>query len=61
MVKTKKYFLNPIIRQNFANTFAVTHNLNLELCHKTLALIKQEKLSIEDGFGYCCFIMLNHH
>ena len=33
MVKTKNYFLNPISRQNFANTFAVTHNLNLELCH----------------------------
>ena len=33
MVKTKKKMLNPQSRQNFANTFAVTHNLNLELCH----------------------------
>ena len=31
MVKRKKYFLNPISRQNFANAFAETHNLNLEV------------------------------
>ena len=34
MVKRKKYFLNPISRQNFANAFAETPNLNLEVCHK---------------------------
>ena len=31
MVKIKKYFLNPISRQNFANAFAETPNLNLEV------------------------------
>ena len=31
MVKRKKYFLNPISRQNFANAFAETPNLNLEV------------------------------
>ena len=33
VVKRKKYFLNPISRQNFANAFAETPNLNLEVCH----------------------------
>ena len=32
MVKRKKYFQNPISRQNFANAFAETPNLNLEVC-----------------------------
>ena len=32
MVKRKKYFLNPVSRQNFANAFAETPNLNLEVC-----------------------------
>ena len=32
IVKRKKYFLNPISRQNFANAFAETPNLNLEVC-----------------------------
>ena len=31
MVKRKKYFLNPISRQNFAYAFAETPNLNLEV------------------------------
>ena len=31
MVKRKKYFQNPISRQNFANAFAETPNLNLEV------------------------------
>ena len=31
MVKRKKYFLNPIRRQNFAYAFAETPNLNLEV------------------------------
>ena len=31
MVKRKKYFLNPISCQNFANAFAETPNLNLEV------------------------------
>ena len=31
IVKRKKYFLNPISRQNFANAFAETPNLNLEV------------------------------
>ena len=29
--KKKKYFLNPISRQNFAYAFAETPNLNLEV------------------------------
>ena len=33
MVKRKQYFLNPISRQNFANAFAETPNLNLEVRH----------------------------
>ena len=33
IVKRKKYFLNPISRQNFANAFAETPNLNLEVRH----------------------------
>ena len=32
MVKRKNYLLNPISRQNFANAFAVNHNLKLEVC-----------------------------
>ena len=32
MVKRKIYFRNPISRQNFANAFAETPNLNLEVC-----------------------------
>ena len=31
MVKRKKYFQHPISRQNFANAFAETPNLNLEV------------------------------
>ena len=31
VVKWNKYFLNPISRQNFANAFAETPNLNLEV------------------------------
>ena len=31
MVKRKNYFRNPISRQNFANAFAETPNLNLEV------------------------------
>ena len=31
MVKRKIYFRNPISRQNFANAFAETPNLNLEV------------------------------
>ena len=38
MVKRKKYFLNPISRQNFANAFAETPNLNLEVCHMCFIL-----------------------
>ena len=34
--KKKKYFLNSISRQNFANAFAETPNLNLEVCHSRL-------------------------
>ena len=37
MVKRKKYFLNPISRQNFAYAFAETPNLNLEVRLKQLA------------------------
>ena len=33
MVKRKIYFPNPISRQNFANAFAETPNLNLEVRH----------------------------
>ena len=33
MVKRKNYFGNPISRQNFANAFAETPNLNLEMRH----------------------------
>ena len=33
IVKRKKYFLNPISRQNFAYAFAETPNLNLEVRH----------------------------
>ena len=36
MVKRKIYFRNPISRQNFANAFAETPNLNVEVCHRTL-------------------------
>ena len=32
MVKRKNYLLNPISPQNFANAFAVNHNLKLEVC-----------------------------
>ena len=31
MVFFKNYFMNPAMRQNFANAFAETHNLNLEV------------------------------
>ena len=44
MVKTKKDFLNPVSRQNFANTFAVTHNLNLELCLKGIIPVNRDGL-----------------
>ena len=33
MVKKKIYFLNPISCQNFANAFAETPNLNVEVRH----------------------------
>ena len=33
MIERKKNLKNPISRQNFANAFAQTHNLNLELRH----------------------------
>ena len=36
MVKIKNYFLNPIGRQNFADAFAVTHNLKLEVRHRAI-------------------------
>ena len=49
MVKTKNYFLNPISRQNFANTFAVTHNLNLELCPRLV--LKEKNLGWFVKFG----------
>ena len=32
LVKRKNYFLNPISSQNYADAFAVTHNLKLEVC-----------------------------
>ena len=40
MIERKKKLKNPISRQNFANAFAQTHNLNLELRHsqKSLAM-----------------------
>ena len=41
MVKRKIYFRNPISRQNFANAFAETPNLNLEV-----RLIAFEHLSL---------------
>ena len=34
MVKRKIYFRNPTSRQNFANAFEETPNLNLEVRHK---------------------------
>ena len=33
MVKRKKYFQNPISRQNFANALEETPNLNIEVRH----------------------------
>ena len=39
MVKRKKYFLNPISRQNFAYAFAETPNLNLEVRHMDIDII----------------------
>ena len=33
LVKGKNYLLNPISRQNFADAFAVNHNLKLEVHH----------------------------
>ena len=39
MVKRKIYFQNPISRQNFANAFAETPNLNLEVRHKAILAI----------------------
>ena len=38
MVKRKIYFRNPISRQNFANAFAETPNLNLEVRHMYLLI-----------------------
>ena len=49
MVKRKKYFLNPISRQNFANAFAETPNLNLEVRLKALVHIF-EHLSLHTHF-----------
>ena len=40
--KKKKYFLNPISRQNFANAFVETPNLNLEVCHTCLSSFLNE-------------------
>ena len=37
MVKRKNYLLNPISRQNFADAFAVNHNLKLEVCRMKVA------------------------
>ena len=46
MVKRKIYFRNPISRQNFANAFAETPNLNLEVRRRQLerAVIKKAKI-----------------
>ena len=49
MVKRKKYFLNPISRQNFAYAFAETPNLNLEVC-LTWYLTKMQQLGSMDNF-----------
>ena len=38
MVKRKNYFQNPLSRQNFANAFAETPNLNLEVRRNALLL-----------------------
>jgi len=47
MVKRKKYFLNPISRQNFANAFAETPNLNLEVRLIAVNFIKKTRLCSE--------------
>ena len=52
MVKRKKYFLNPISRQNFAYAFAETPNLNLEV---RLKLVWAEMLDI--SFLVCDFFI----
>ena len=44
--KKKKFFLNPISRQNFANAFAETPNLNLDVRH-ILQTIGELKLSLD--------------
>ena len=52
MVKRKKYFLNPISRQNFANAFAETPNLNLEvrpkLCELIFWLVLLEQMQLQE-------------
>ena len=48
MVKTKKDFLNPVSRQNFAYAFAVTHNLNLELCPTTYIYAPQLENTLKE-------------
>ena len=45
MVKRKIYFRNPISRQNFANAFAETPNLNLEVRHKDFPHIRRKNMS----------------
>ena len=39
MIERNFFLKNPISRQNFANAFAETHNLNLELCHKRVRMV----------------------
>ena len=43
MVKRKIYFRNPISRQNFANAFAETPNLNLEVRRNSIRLIYSDQ------------------
>ena len=40
MVKRRNDFLNPISRQNFANSFAETPNVNLEVRHMVMFTLK---------------------
>ena len=54
MVKRKKYFLNPISRQNFANAFAETPNLNLEVRHKLVKRDEKSKLWSAMGRAVQC-------
>ena len=45
MVKRKKYFQNPISRQNFAYAFAETPNLNLEVRLKNITKKIMKKIT----------------